>query len=134
MRNVCGISGVSGFDVSVSYSPEAALESARIAAPDAIVTRIWQPKDHIDGIVLTAAIKGDPSTRSIAVIVITTSILPARHEAAVAAGCDAYMVLPKTPDELASQIRAVLRTRSAKRLKPRPVRRSPKASDPKKAG
>jgi CheY-like chemotaxis protein len=98
-----------GWSVLVQDSPESAIASARISPPDAIVTRIRQPRDHMDGIALTDAIKSDSSTRSVAVIVITTSTSSTHNQAAVAAGCDAYLLLPSAPDDLLNEVRAILR-------------------------
>lgn len=101
-----------GFAVTVWLGPGSALEMAKATGPDVVVTRIRQPKPQLDGIELTAAIKNDPVMRRMAVVVITTSILSQDEEAARAAGCDSYMVLPKTPDELANQILAILSVES----------------------
>jgi CheY-like chemotaxis protein len=111
-----------GWSVSIYDDPESALTSVRTAAPDAIVTRIRQLRDHMDGIALTATIKSDRSTSDIAVIVISTSMLAAHQDAALAAGCDAYMILPRTPNELVDEIRTVLRTKSRARVNLRPGR------------
>src|ERR687895_2452974 len=54
-----------GWSVSVHDNPGSALASVRTTAPDAIVTRIRQPKDQMDGIGLTATIKADHSTSGI---------------------------------------------------------------------
>lgn len=113
-----------GWSVSMHDNPGSALASVRTTAPDAIVTRIRQPKDHMDGIGLTATIKSDHSTSEIAVIVISTSMLAAHHDAALAAGCDAYMLLPRTPNELADRIGAVLRAKSRSHVNTRPIRRA----------
>ena len=102
----------SGWSVCVQDSPESAIAAARTNPPDAIVTRIRQPKDHMDGIALTLAIKSNPLTRRVALIVITTSTSPIQNEAAVAAGCDAYLLLPSAPDALLNQVREILRARS----------------------
>lgn len=104
----------SGFDVSVR-NPDAALEHSRRQAPDAIVTRIRQPGNAINGIELTRAIKTHPVTRDAVVIVITTSLAPHDRIAATNAGCDLYLVLPTDPQELVHHISRLLHARSAAR-------------------
>ena len=120
-----------GWSVSMHDNPGSALASVRTTAPDAIVTRIRQPKDHMDGIGLTATIKSDHSTSGIAVIVISTSMLAAHYDAALAAGCDAYLLLPRTPNELADRIGALLRAKSLPHVNTRPIRRASDGSDPR---
>ena len=102
-----------GFGVVRLRDPSEALRMAS-AQPAAVVTRILQPGHAINGIELTRAIKSDPATAMIPVIIITSLSQLEYREAAVAAGCDEYLLLPVLPTEVvAAVIRAVNQTRSA---------------------
>ena len=82
-----------------------------VKSPAALITRILQPGPGIDGIDLTHLIKSSPATASIAII-ITTSFPQAEYrEAARAAGCDEYLLLPVLPDELVAVMNRVTERR-----------------------
>lgn len=101
-----------GFDVTVCADPTCALEQAATVRPDVVVTRILQPHSPIDGIELARQIKQDPRTTDTAIVVTTARIEPHYREAASAVGCDAYLLLPCTPDELIAEISRVLSQRA----------------------
>jgi CheY-like chemotaxis protein len=79
-----------GFSVNRLSDPHEVLRLATSQPPAAIVTRILQPGYSMDGIELTRAIKSNPPTASVPVIVITSLLLPEHRVAAFAAGCDEY--------------------------------------------
>lgn len=58
----------------------------------------------MDGWDATAAIKTDPATASVPVLVLTVHSQPADVERAEAAGCDAYVVKPADPNGLAEMV------------------------------
>ena len=98
-----------GFSVSRLSDPHEALRLATSQPPAAIVTRILQPSYSMDGIELTRAIKGHASTASVPVIIITSLLQPEHRVAAIAAGCDDYLLLPVLPDELVAAVKRVVR-------------------------
>ena len=100
-----------GFDVQAFEDPRPAVDALRSAAPDAIVTRIRQTKSGIDGMALATIVRHESRTRDAAIVAITSSILPADHDAALRAGCDACLMLPITPDELVRVLRSAVRSR-----------------------
>ena len=98
-----------GFSVTRLSDPHEALRLATSQPPAAIVTRILQPGYSMDGIELTRAIRGNDSTASVPVIIITSLLQPEHRVAAVAAGCDEYLLLPVLPDELVAVVKRVVR-------------------------
>ena len=98
-----------GFSVTRLSDPHETLRLATSQAPAAIVTRILQPGYAMDGIELTRAIRGNESTASVPVIIITSLLQPEHRVAAVAAGCDEYLLLPVLPDELVAVVKRVVR-------------------------
>jgi len=101
--------GDAGFVVEIYDDPVRALDRAMRDIPCAVVTRIVQPGREIDGIELTRRLKGDPRTRAVPVIVITTRIEPELRVDSTLAGCDALLPIPCLPEELIAVLKALLR-------------------------
>jgi len=97
-----------GFNVIRLSDPHEALRLATSQPPAATVTRILQPGYAMDGIELTRAIKTSPPTAAVPVIVITSLLQPESRVAALAAGCDEYLLLPVLPDELVEAVQRVV--------------------------
>jgi CheY-like chemotaxis protein len=97
-----------GFDVHVVDGPEEAFATAVRTSPHVVVTRIPQPGHFTNGLDLLRRLKQHDSTKSIAVLVITSLMQPEYREQAADAGCDAYLLLPVTPDTLMAEIFRVL--------------------------
>jgi two-component system KDP operon response regulator KdpE len=77
--------------------------------PDALILRLRQSKSGIGGIDFVREIRRTRSTDDLAIIMITTSILPEDGVAASRAGVDAYLLLPVHPDEIVAEVRRLLR-------------------------
>ena len=92
-----------GFSVEFANDGEAALEQARQLHPRIVVTEILVPR--LDGLSLCRALKSDPSTRDIVVLVF--SHLQA-EERAVEAGADAFMVKPIDESHLIDTVAKLL--------------------------
>lgn len=73
---------------------------------DAVVTRILPA--HF-GIELIRALRGNPKTEHLPALVITSFPVPQLHEEARAAGATAVVLLPQTPEQLATAIRQLVR-------------------------
>jgi CheY-like chemotaxis protein len=97
-----------GFDVHLHHAASAGLRAVAEASPDIVVTRLRQDHAEPDGVAITRLLKRDEATRHIPVVIITTSILPGDERAAAEAACDAYLVLPVSPDVLAAEVRRLL--------------------------
>jgi len=97
-----------GLTVIRISDPDEALRLATSQPPAAMVTRILQPGYSIDGIELTRAIKSNPPTASVPVIIISSLPQPEHRAAALVAGCDEYLLLPVLPDELVATVKRVV--------------------------
>ena len=102
--------GVFGFDVRAAGEAEQLRALMRDTLPDAIVLDLQLPRT--DGWQLTREIKQDPSTRHIAVIVVSACVLPAEREAAQEAGCDVFIAKPCDPMEIVDELRRLTGTPS----------------------
>lgn len=76
---------------------------------DAVVMRLRQSRPCFSGIDVVRRIKGSASTRHVAVVIITTSMMSSDRGAAHNAECDSYLLLPVVPDQLLCEICRVLR-------------------------
>jgi CheY-like chemotaxis protein len=85
-----------------------AMAAAELEAPDAIVARLLQPNSSMDGIELVRRFKEVDATRGVPIIIITTRIEADYRRAAEQAGCQAYVLLPATPDEIVAHVRRAL--------------------------
>jgi two-component system cell cycle response regulator DivK len=96
----------SGFLVMEADDGEAAVRSVRLHRPDIVVMDAGLP--GMDGWDATAALKGDPETASVPIMLLTVHSQPADLERAEAAGCDAYVVKPMDPASLAETVRKMI--------------------------
>ncbi|OTA40139.1 MAG: two-component system response regulator, partial [Symbiobacterium thermophilum] len=88
----------SGYEVTLAHDGHEALQRAREAAPDLILLDWMMP--GMDGLECLAALKGDPATRGIPVVLMTARGQQADVEAGMAAGAAAYLVKPFALDHL----------------------------------
>jgi len=97
-----------GFDVTTCGNPLDALDELFKSPPAAFVTRILQPGYTLDGIEITRRIKQSERTRHVAVVITSTQIQAHYRDAAMQAGCDAYILLPALPDEVVGAVRRLI--------------------------
>jgi CheY-like chemotaxis protein len=97
-----------GFEVQLYRAASAGLQAAADSRPDIVVTRLRQERREMDGVEITRLLKRNESTRHMPIVIITTSILASDAAAADEAACDAYLVLPVSPDALARELRRLL--------------------------
>lgn len=103
---------LAGFEVDEAVDGVACLETLaqREAMPDAITVDVMMPR--LDGVSTVSAIRADPRTRGIAVVMVSTQGHPADIQRATQAGVDAYVTKPFDPDFLVQTVNEVLeRTR-----------------------
>lgn len=81
-----------GCDVMAAASAEEGLELARRQRPDLILMDVSLP--GLDGLAATRALKADPATRDIRVVVLTAHAMRGDEARALAAGCDGYLSKP----------------------------------------
>ena len=98
----------SGFTVSAAANGAEALARARELSPDLIVLDLLLP--DMSGWDVCAALKADPSTARIPVLVLTAAATTTLASDAERAGCAGALLKPCYPDQLIATIRALLAT------------------------
>jgi CheY-like chemotaxis protein len=99
-----------GFDVATADDAAKAHARASETRPDIIVADVASRER--DGWTLLRALRRDPRTHDIPVVVITANAAPSERERAEREGCDALCLKSCPPDRLAFGLRAVLERRS----------------------
>lgn len=92
-----------GFHVVVKGHGRAALDELRTGSYDTAIVDVMLP--DMDGISIMRAIREDPVTKGIVVVMLTAKTDDETTWQGWKAGCDYYMTKPFDPDELAAVIR-----------------------------
>lgn len=95
-----------GHSVRELTSAEHALRAIKAHRPEVILADLKLP--YLDGLTLIRQLKLDPDTRAIPVVAVTAAPEQFSRQAALAAGCDAYIVKPVDTRALAEQVEAVV--------------------------
>jgi CheY-like chemotaxis protein len=95
-----------GFRVLATDNGVEGLEAAREERPDVIVMDISIP--GMDGIRATEALKRDPQTEDIPVLIVTAHAYGSMGKRAADAGCDGYLTKPCDPRRILQEVRALL--------------------------
>lgn len=95
-----------GFRVSIAVDGKQALDKVAADRPDLILMDLSLPE--MNGWDATRHLKGDDTTRSIPIIVLTAHALKSDRHGAFEAGCDDYDVKPVDFARLLSKIEAQL--------------------------
>jgi PAS domain S-box-containing protein len=104
----------SGYEVEPVGDGEAALTAAWKNPPDLVLTGVMMP--HLDGFELLQALRSDPRTRSIPVIMLSARAGEETQVEGLEAGADDYLIKPFRARELLARVRnlvMVKRTRDA---------------------
>jgi CheY-like chemotaxis protein len=101
------------FEVLQAENGERGLEQAVGAHPDCIVVDIMMP--GLDGYQLLRALRGDPETSDIPVVMLTALAQDRNRLAGYLAGADRYLVKPVKPQDLISTIEQAIAMRSEER-------------------
>lgn len=96
----------SGFEVAEAGTGHEALQQAFSLLPDLIVMDLSLP--GLDGWEATRRLKDDERTRHIPVLALTSHALEGFSEGAREAGCDGFVTKPCLPEQLVTEIRAML--------------------------
>jgi CheY-like chemotaxis protein len=100
---------ISGFEVTAAYTGAEALDRARGHKPTAIVLDVRLP--DMTGWDVCTALKADPETEQIPIIILTAAASATLPQQAGAHGCAAYLLKPCFPDHLTRTVREVIATR-----------------------
>jgi two-component system, OmpR family, alkaline phosphatase synthesis response regulator PhoP len=112
--------GKAGYDTHKVTSGPDALASARSAAPDAIVLDLMLP--GLDGLDVCRALRADPATAGIPIIMLTARAEEADRVAGLELGADDYVTKPFSAKELVARVGALLR-RAGRPVRPPSVLR-----------
>jgi two-component system cell cycle response regulator len=91
-----------GYDVSAVEAAEPAFAAIKADRPQLILLDLDLP--GMDGLALVRQLKADPDTRDIHVVAVTCYPEQYPKAAALAAGCDAYLLKPINTRELSGQL------------------------------
>lgn len=92
-----------GYRVLSAENGRDGVESARLHRPDLILMDLSVPR--LDGFGATEALKGDPETRHIPIVVMTAHAYGSVGRRAVAAGCDGFISKPVDPRRVLEEVR-----------------------------
>jgi len=96
-----------GHSVEAVTSGSAVLPKVRATPPDAIVLDLMLP--GMDGLLICQALRADPTTAAIPVIMLTARGEEADRIAGLELGADDYVTKPFSPKELTARVAALLR-------------------------
>src|SRR6187549_3750097 len=97
----------SGHAVQLLGSGAAVLPKVRAERPDLIVLDLMLP--GLDGLMVCQALRADPLTAAIPIIMVTARADEADRIAGLELGADDYVTKPFSPKELAARVTALLR-------------------------
>ena len=100
----------SGFDVLEASNGMEAIQRALEDTPDIILMDLSLPV--MDGWEATRRLKADERTAGIPIVALTGHALAGISDGAKKAGCDAFVTKPCLPEDLVTQIRALLGARA----------------------
>jgi len=95
-----------GVVTAEAASGGAALDAIRRTRPDLAVLDVSMPE--MSGLEVCRALRADPATSGITIMILSAAVHPAAIEDGLAAGADAYVQKPFSPKKLAAQIRQML--------------------------
>jgi two-component system, OmpR family, alkaline phosphatase synthesis response regulator PhoP len=96
-----------GYETTVFASGREALTGARKSAPDLVVLDIMLP--GMDGLEVCQALRSDPSTARLPILVLTARGEEADRVRGLELGADDYVTKPFSPKELVARVGALLR-------------------------
>ena len=94
------------FDISLARNGQEALESALHDVPDLVILDMLMP--IMDGFQVCQALKNDPRTAHVKVIMLTAMAQEADMGKAIAAGADRYITKPFSPTKLLDAVEEIL--------------------------
>ncbi len=110
----------------IASSGSAGIEMARRELPDVIIVDIMMP--DLTGYEVCRALRADPATTDIPLLILTALSQPEQRDQAEDAGADEYVTKPVTRDDLLTAIDSLLET--GVRNRPEPVDRPARPATP----
>ena len=98
---------LAGYTVTSAGDGRDALPLTLSDKPDLIITDIRMPR--LDGLTLCKALRVNPETRSVPVLMLTNYNTSEQMEAAMAAGADDFLPKPLNVEEIKIRVRAMLK-------------------------
>ena len=95
-----------GFEVVTAVDGQDGVDKCRAELPDIVVSDVMMPK--LNGLELCVAIKADPATDGIPVVLLSAKAQVADIRAGLDAGADDYVTKPFEPLELIDRINKLL--------------------------
>lgn len=95
-----------GYKVDLAHDGEECLRKALEAVPDLILLDIMMPK--MSGIEVLKALRADPRTRNVAVVMCTAKDFKTERDATAELGALDYFIKPSVPEMLVEKVGAVL--------------------------
>jgi len=95
-----------GYSVMTASDGLEGLERARAERPDVIICDIMMPR--MDGLEVTRALKGDPETAGIPILLLSAKAQQADVAAGQASGADDYVTKPFDPLDLLQRVAGLL--------------------------
>ena len=117
-----------GFLVDVAEDGATALAAVRSRRPDLLLLDRMLP--DMEGLEICRALKGDPATEGLAVVLVTARDRESDVITGLEQGADDYVTKPFSPRVLVSRVRAVLRRRSGDPAEAEVIRRGELVIDP----
>lgn len=103
---VLAVTRAGGVVTAEASTGGAALDAIRRTRPALAVLDVSMPE--MSGLEVCRALRADPSTSGIAIMILSAAVHPAAIEDGLAAGADSYVQKPFSPKKLATQIREML--------------------------
>jgi len=94
------------YELMEAHDGEAGVAAARRDRPDVIVMDVQLPK--LSGLDATRALRAEPETANIPIIVVTSFALSGDDKKAMDAGATAYLAKPYSPRQLLDTIRRMV--------------------------
>ncbi len=101
-----------GFEVTEAVDGRAALDAVAEQAPDVVVLDVAMPR--LDGLATTAALRSDPATSDIKIVIVSARAQQADVRRGIEAGADAYLTKPFEPEALIRCVRELAETAATK--------------------
>ena len=99
-----------GFTVLVARDGDEGIELARSARPDIVLSDIMMPKRN--GLELVTALKADPETADIPILLLSAKAQSADVAEGITAGADDYVTKPFEPLDLVDRVNRLIELRS----------------------